>query len=464
MKRLLLPLSLVLVLAACGSAPPYQAPSLDLPPAYKEAPPGWATAAPSDALERGPWWELFGDTQLNELATRAMNANQDIASSVAAYDQALALVREQRASLFPSVTLDAGATRSGGGGARSSGASGSRYQAGVGASWAPDFFGRVRGSVGNAEARAQASAADLASTRLAVAGELAADYFGLRETDAEAQLLKASIAAYQRSLQITQNRYDAGIAPHSDVLQQQTQLANAQADLEGLVRQRSQFEHAIAVLVGEAPGRFSLAPAAWNAQAVPTVPASIPSALLQRRPDIAAAERRVAAANAQIGVARAAYFPSIGLSASDAFSATRLGDLFSSGAWSLGLSLAQTVFDAGATRARVDEARAAWAQSVAQYRGVVLSGLREVEDQLAAQQVLQRQLALRQEASRAADLTEQQVLNRYHAGQVGFSEVIQAQVSALSARRTVVQLTGDRQTAAVSLIQALGGGWQSPPP
>ncbi|MED5620328.1 efflux transporter outer membrane subunit [Ideonella sp. BN130291] len=448
-----------LVLAGCATAPPSTPPDTPMQVAYKEAPPGWINAAPADALERGPWWTLFGDQQLNALAQRVQVSNQNIAASVAAYAQAQALVREQRASLFPQVGLDASASRSGGSGANT----GNRHQLSLGASWAPDLWGRLRGSVAAAGARAEASAADLASARLSITGELAANYFSLRETDAERELLRATIEGYERSLQIARNRYDAGVVPRSDLLQAQTQLANAQADLAGLDRQRAQLEHAIAVLVGEAPGNFSLAPAAWRAEALPAVPLGLPSALLQRRPDVAAAERRMAAANAQIGVARAGYFPDIGLSASTGFSAARLADQFSANVWSLGLSLAQTVFDAGATRAQVDQARAAWEQAVAQYRQTVLEAFRDVEDQLAATRVLERQYALRRQASEAADQTEQQVMNRYRAGQVSYSEVVAAQASALSARRTLVQLTASRQTGAVALIQSLGGGWQADP-
>jgi NodT family efflux transporter outer membrane factor (OMF) lipoprotein len=291
---------------------------------------------------------------------------------------------------------------------------------------------------------------------------MATNYFNLRETDAESALLRTTIDAYQRSLQITRNRYNAGVAPHSDVLQAQTQLANAQADLAGLERQRAQLEHAIAVLVGEPPGNFTLSPAPWNAHAVPAIPLGVASTLLQRRPDIAAAERTVVAASEQIGVARTAFFPSVGLNGTAGLGAARLADLFTSSAWSLGLSLAQVVFDAGATRARVDEARAAWEQAVAQYRQTVLSAFRDVEDQLAAARVLEQQYSLRRQASQAADLTEQQVFNRYRAGQVSYTEVVTAQVSALNTRRSLLQLGATRQVAAIALIQALGGGWQAP--
>ncbi|RYF36553.1 MAG: efflux transporter outer membrane subunit, partial [Comamonadaceae bacterium] len=289
----------------------------------------------------------------------------------------------------------------------------------------------------------------------------AVNYFGLREADAQRAILQATIDGYQRSLQIAQNRYTAGIVARTDVLQAQTQLANAQADLLGVERQRAQFEHAIAVLVGQAPANFNLPPEmAWR-PSVPAVPVSLPSTLLQRRPDIAAAERRVAQANEQIGIAQAGFYPSLNLSGSAGVGAARIGDLFNPSAlvWSLGASLAQTIFDAGATSARVERTRAALEQASATYRQTVLAAFQDVEDQLVAARILQQQLVLRQQASVAADQVEQQVLNRYTAGQVNYTEVISAQATAASARRAVLQAQVDRQTAAVALIQALGGGW-----
>ncbi len=461
MKRLTLLLP-ILGLAACASVP-QPAPDVPMQSAYKEAPAGWTSAAPADALDRGPWWQLFGDPQLDTLAQKVGAANQTLAAAAAAYAQSQALVRVQRASLFPAVTLDAGATRSGGSGSSLS-QSGNRYQASVGARWAPDLWGRISGSVGAAEARAQASGADLASAQLSLTGELATDYFSLRETDAEMALLGDTITAYQRSLEIARHRYDAGVAPKSDLLQAQTQLASAQSQQAGLARQRAQLEHAIAALVGEPAGSFTLPPAPWAPGALPDVPPGVPSSLLQRRPDIAAAERRVAAANAQIGVAHAAYFPDLSLTASGGFSSTTLAKLFSAGAWSFGLSLAQTLFDAGATTAQVDAARAAWQQAVAQYRQTVLDSFRDVEDQLAAGRALEQQVEFERVASEAADQAEQQMLNRYRSGQVSYSEVVAAQVSALTARRSVVQLVSSRQAAVVALIQALGGGWRAPEP
>ncbi|HQR97558.1 MULTISPECIES: efflux transporter outer membrane subunit [unclassified Polaromonas] len=466
--------ALVILLGGCAVGPTYQRPLTPEVSSYKEAE-GWVPAAPADALERGPWWSLFGDPVLDRLAARVEVSNQNVAAAVAAYAQARALVREQRASLFPAVTLGGGATRSGSGGSggsssststtgSSGGRTGNNYQLSIGGSWEPDVWGRLGRAVDGATAGAQASAADLASAKLSAQGELAINYFSLRQLDAQKGLLEDTLTGYQRALEIAQNRYNAGIVGKTDVLQAQTQLANAQADDAGLVRQRAQLEHAIAVLIGEAPGNFSLARAAWK-PSVPEVPVGVPSTLLQRRPDIAAAERRVAAANEQIGIAKSAYYPNLSLSASYGFGASRVADLFSASStvWSLGLSAAQVLFNAGATGARVEGSEAAHAQTVARYRQTVLAAFQDVEDQLAATRVLLTQQELRRQASASADQVEQQVLNRYRSGQVGYTEVIAAQATALSARRALVQAMADRQTTAVALIQSLGGGWQAEP-
>lgn len=456
-------LAMALLLAGCAVGPAYKVPAIETPAGFKESqgPDGiWLPAAPADALERGPWWTLFNDPVLNELAGQVNVSNQNVAAAVAAYDQARALVAVQRAQMFPTVGLNLGADRSGGRGA----AAGTRssYQLGIGASWEPDLFGRLRLGADSAGAAAQASAADLAAVRLASQGELAVAYIALRQIDAQRALLAQTLQGYERSLQIAQNRYDAGIAPRTDVLQAQTQLANTRAELLTLQRQRAQTEHAIAVLVGKAPANFSLAAQAQWQPTVPAVPVSVPSTLLQRRPDIAARERRVAQANAQIGIAQTAYYPSIGLNASLGTGGPSISDLFSASTlvWAVGASLAQTLFSAGARGAQVDSARAGLEAAAAQYRQTVLTAFQDVEDQLVAARVLQQQQALREEAARAADLVEQQQLNRYRAGQVSFTEVVSAQASAQSARRALVQLQADRQTAAVALIQAMGGGWQ----
>ncbi|HWK85185.1 MAG TPA: efflux transporter outer membrane subunit [Caldimonas sp.] len=460
----------VAALAACTVGPPYQRPSAPTPSAYKEAAAGWLPAAPADALDRGDWWALFGDVELNGLVAKVEVSNQNVAAAVAAYAQALALVREQRAALFPAVTLDGGASRSGSGSKAVGGRGvGNTLQVSLGASWEPDVWGRLRLAVASAQASAQASQADLAAARLSAQAALATDYFALREADAEAALLRSTVEGYERALKITQNGYDAGITAKTDVLQAETTLANARADLVALIGQRAQLEHAIAVLAGQPPGDFGIAVAEWTMR-VPAVPLGVPSTLLERRPDIAAAERAVAAANAQIGIQRSAYFPSFSLSGSYGFTSTRASDLFSasSSLWSIGLSLAQTVFDAGATRARVEGAEAARDAAIARYRQIVLAAFQSVEDQLSTSRVLGEQEALRHRASEAADLTEQQLLNRYRAGQVSYTDVVTAQASALTARRTLVQLVSNRQASAIALIQNLGGGWQAsdalPPP
>ncbi len=468
--------SLVLLTTGCAVGPAYQRPTTPEVAAYKEAG-DWVKAAPADALERGPWWQLFNDPVLNDLAARVEVSNQNVAAAVAAYAQARALVAEQRAGLFPSVTLNGGANRSGNGGgtgntnnnAANNAAAGNRtnsnYQASLGAAWEPDVWGRLQNLSNGAAATAAASAADLATARLSAQGELAVNYLSLRQQDAQQALLASTLAGYARALDIAQNRYTAGIAAKTDVLQAQTQLANAKADEAGLQRTRAQLEHAIAVLVGQAPGNFSLPAALEWKPSVPDVPVGVPSTLLQRRPDIAAAERRVASANEQIGVAKAAYYPSLSLNASVGTAASRVADLFSAPAflWSLGLSAAQVLFKGGALDARLDGANAAHAQAVARYRQTVLSAFQNVEDQLTGARVLQTQQALRAQASSAADQVEQQVLNRYRSGQISYTEVITAQTTALNARRALVQSTADRQTTAVALIQSLGGGWVATP-
>lgn len=523
---LLRPMALALLaaftLAGCAVGPKYEVPSTPQVSSFKEAD-GWQPAAPADMLERGPWWTLFGDPVLNELAASIEVSNQNVAAAAASYAQARALVAEQRAQLFPAVDLTGSGNRSGGGGdTRTAGA----YRVNLGGSWEPDIWGRLGAASAGANASAAASAADLASARLSAQGELAANYFALRQADAQKALLDATVQGYERVMQITQNRFSAAIAARSDVLQAETQLANARIDLISITHQRAQLEHAIAVLLGKAPAEFTLAPlplpqtlpqtvrlaqpapvaaqsgaagpmaaggaapqqldgsgrivmappllyaspggaepAGWGGAVVPAVPAMVPSALLQRRPDIAAAERRVAAANEQIGIARAAYFPNLNLSASYGFGASAASGLFSASnsLWSLGLSAAQTIFDAGATRARVAGAEASRDAAIARYRQTVLAAFADVEDQLAASRALEQQQALRRTAAAAADQVEQQMLNRYRAGQVAYTEVVQAQVTALNARRALLQAQADRQTTAVALIQSLGGGWHAQP-
>jgi len=471
--RVALAAAALLALGACTALAPSRKAEAPTTPRFLETPPGWMAAAPADTLSRGPWWTLFDDPVLNQLAPQVAVSNQNVAAAAAAVEQSRAAVREQRASFFPTLSLDAGVTRSGvGGNAGSTSSSGTttsssktstRFSLGLGASWEPDLWGRIANTVSAASATAQASEADLANATLSAQVTFVTDYLSVREADAEILALQTTIEGYQRALQITQNRYAAAIAQKSDVLQAQTALANAQADLAQLKQQRAQLFHAMAVLAGQAPAAFTLPAGDWNATTVPAIPVGLPSDLLQRRPDIASAERRVAAANANIGVARAAYFPSLTLSANGSQGSTRLSDLFnaSSFAWSLGASLAETIFDGGARTARVEEAQASWKQSVAQYRQTVLEAFSAVEDQLSAASSLEEQQALRRIASQAADQTEQEMQNRYKQGLVAYTDVVTAQASALSARRALMQVSLNRQTAAIDMVSALGGGWST---
>ncbi len=459
--------TLCLLLAGCAVGPAYQRPAVDAPAAWKEAPaqPGWQPAAPADALPRGDWWTLFGDTTLDQLAAQVQVSNQNIAAAVASVAQARALVGERDAARLPSLGLSGNGQRTGGEG---SSRSGNSVSATLGASWELDVWGRLQLLADSARASAQASEADLAAARLSALGMLASSTLQLRAADAEAGLLRSTVQGYERSLQIAQNRYAAGVAAQTDVLQAQTQLANTRADLAGVQADRAKLEHAIAVLTGVAPGGFTLPVAdvadgaAWT-PVVPAVPVVVPSALLQRRPDIAAAERAVEVANAQIGIQRSAYFPQLGLSASLGQSGSVVADLFraSNSLWAVGLSLAQVVFDAGAIASQVEGAKAGHAAAVARYRQTVLAAFQAVEDQLTQVATLATQEDLRRQALAAAERVEQQMLNRYRAGQVGYTEVVAAQASALSARRALLQLQVSRQLAAVLLVQALGGGWQA---
>ncbi|MBB3175743.1 NodT family efflux transporter outer membrane factor (OMF) lipoprotein [Variovorax sp. Sphag1AA] len=460
LARTAMALALIAALAACAVGPEYVQPETANPPAWKSAPAaeGWLPAAPADALDRGEWWKLFGDATLDDLASRVQVSNQNIAAAVANYSQAQALVRGQRAALFPSVAVDGSARRSG---ARNTSPS-NAMAASLNADWAPDVWGRLRKAVDSAQANAQASEADLALARLSAIGDLATNYFSLREADAELRILDVTLEGYERSLKITRNRYEASIAAQSDVLQAETLLVTTRAERVALKRTRDTLEHAIAVLIGAAPAEFSLPAADWK-PVVPGIPSGVPTLLLQRRPDIAAAERDVASANAQIGIARSAYYPSFTLNGAVSSTTTRVGDLFnaSNTLWSLGLSVAQVVFDAGAISASVDAAKASHEASVARYRQTVLTAFQNVEDQLTAGASLAEQETMRRQASAAADRTEEQFLNRYRAGTIDYTSVVVAQVSALNARRTLLQVQVSRQTAAVALIQSLGGGWHA---
>lgn len=473
--RALATLPTLLALVGCSLAPPYQRPSAVIPAGFKEAP-GWRPAMPADAVAKGQWWLLFNDAGLNALEARVAINNQNVAAAAAAYAQARATVREARAAYFPQIDLSTGATRAGsfgngtttiiGGNTVTSGSNGSRrYSLTIGASWEPDLFGRIRNTVGQQRALAQASQSDLANATLAAQGELALNYVQLRGIEQQKRILDDTVAAYARALTITTNRYNQGVVARVDVLQAQTQLTSARANAADLERQRAVFEHAIAVLIGENPSTFVLAAARW-APTVPDVPGLLPATLLERRPDVAAAERRVAAANEAIGIQRSAFFPSVGLSGDIGTQSSRIGSLFSaaSSIWTLGLTGALTLLDFGGRAARVAQARAAYDQAAANYRQTVLVAFQQVEDELAAARILTYVSQQRASAAAAATRVEALTQNQYLAGLIGYSDVIVAQATALQARQTDAAALVDRQSAAVSLIQAIGGSWDGAPP
>jgi len=464
-RRLALPALLLAGAGGCMVGPNYHRPAMPTPPAFKEAE-GWTPSQPSDAADRKDWWTVFGDPTLNDLEAKVEVSNQTLAAAEAAYREAHALVAQDRAALFPTVSLGASVTQSGSGGGSSSqqstggGKTRTVYQPTLGASWAPDIWGAVRRQIQNAKASAQASAALVANARLSAQTELASDYISLRALDEEKRVFDTTIADYQRTLTITQNKYAVGNAARSDVLTAQTQLVSAQAQDTDLARQRALMEHAIAILIGQPPASLTLAPAPWTLN-LPQIPTVVPSTLLQRRPDIANAERSADAANALIGVAVAAYYPTLSLSAEGGFSSNTLSNLFSASNsfWSLGASAAETIFDAGARHAKVQGARAAFDEAVANYRQTVLTAFGQVEDNLAAQRIYGIEEGQLKQASDDANANVAITVNEYKAGTVDFTSVATAQATALQEHNALVQIQSSRLATAVSLIEALGGGW-----
>jgi NodT family efflux transporter outer membrane factor (OMF) lipoprotein len=469
--RLAVQLGLVLpltVLVGCVVGPKYSRPSTQVPQVYKEVPEGWKAAAPADQLARGKWWEIFHDPQLNALEEKVNVSNQSLKAAYDQFLQARALVRYFRADYYPTVTAGASGTytRPSQNRPLSTTASTKKNTTDlllpVIVSWEPDVFGRIRRTVEAARSNAQASAADVESVRLAVHAELASDYFQMRTLDAEEQLLQSTVTAYERALELTQNRHKGGVASAVDVAQAQTQLETTRAQATDIQVQRAQFEHAIAVLIGEPASTFTFALAPWSSPP-PQIPTGLPSDLLERRPDIAGAERRMAAANAQIGVTRAAYFPSLVLTGSGGFESSSITTWLSgpSGFLSAGASAAVTAFDVGRRRAASEQARAAYDQSVANYRQTVLVSFQEVEDHLAALRILDEEARRQQEAVAAAERSLNLSLNRYRGGVTTYLEVTTAQGIALNNERTAVQILARRMTASVLLIQALGGTWDA---
>ena len=459
-------LASVIYLSACSVGPDYTRPPVTTPAQYKEA----DAASPAQSVDeviKAKWWEMFGDRELTELEEQVDVSNQNVAQAAAGYRQALALVQSARAAYFPTVTVGLGISRTQTSPTISPGPVRdtepfTEHTMPLEVSWEVDVWGRIRRLVEASQANAQASEADLEAGKLSARAQLAQAYFLLRTLDAQKQLLDATVVAYQKSVDLTTNRYNSGVASRGDVLQAETQLKSTQAQEIDITAQRAQVEHAIALLIGKAPAELSVTVAPLNA-ALPALPAGVPEEILKRRPDVAAAERLMAAANAQIGVAIAAYYPDVTVNSSGGFESSSASKLFSwmGRFWSFGVGMTQTLFDGGLRGAEVDRARAAYDASVASYRQTVLTGYQEVEDSLAAQRILGTEAVAQDEAVTAAQQSLAVTMNQYQAGIVSYLNVIVAQTIALSNQRTAVDILGRRLNATVLLIKALGGGWKT---
>jgi len=460
----LIPAVLVVLLSGCTVGPDYQRPTMAMPVHYKEAK-GWQQATPQDDQHKGAWWTVYQDATLSSLVSQVSISNQNVAEYAAQYRQAQALAAQSRAALFPTLGYDASTTRSGSHGATdSTRTTSSSHQAALNASWELDLWGKLRRTREENQASAQASAAELANITLSAQAELAEDYFQLRIMDEKIALYQQSIAAYQRYLRVIQNQYQAGTESRATVAQAQQQLESASASAQDYQWQRAQMEHAIALLVGKAPADFSL-PVATLMATLPAVPGGLPSELLQRRPDIAYAERKMAASNAAIGVAVAGYYPDLTLSASGGVSASALHNLFAlpNRVWSLGPELSGTLLDFGATSASVEQARAAYDASVANYRQTVLTAMQDVEDRLVELNTLQGEIAAQQRATAAAQTSAQVTRNQYEAGMIDYLDVATTENSSLSAQQSLLTLKSTQWVSSVALIAALGGGWHTAP-
>jgi NodT family efflux transporter outer membrane factor (OMF) lipoprotein len=456
----------VLLLAGCMVGPDYRRPTAEVPAAYKEVG-NWKQAQPNDQNLGGNWWEIFQDPQLNALEAQINVSNQNLKAAEAQYTQARALVRYQRAAYFPTIDGGASATRNRISQNRpasvvANGTTYNDFQIPLEMSYEVDVWGRVRRTVESYREQAQASAADLATVNLSMHAQLALDYFQARTLDAEEQLLNSTVTQYQQALDLIESRYAGGLASDLEVQQAKTQLETTRAQAIDVRVARAQYEHAVAVLIGKPPADFSLAALPLTAPP-PAIPAGLPSELLERRPDIAAAERRMASANAQIGVAKAAYYPVISLAASGGFESGAISTLLTgpSALWSVGGSAIAPIFDAGRRRANLDQAIAAYDQTVANYRETVLTGFQQVEDNVAALRILEHEAQVQAEAVVAAQKYLELANSRYAGGVTSYLEVTTAQSAALSDEVTAVSILGRRMVDAVTLVQALGGGWNS---
>lgn len=464
-------------LAGCAAGPAYHRPDVSVPASYKEAvgapvgntpPAGWVAASPGDTEDRGPWWEAFGDPQLQDLESRASKSNQSVQGALAALMVARSAVGVARSGYAPTIAATSSASRFHTsqnivGRAGLAGRTVSDGSVGVDASWEPDLFSRVRHAVDAADARAQASSADLASVKLSIHAELATDYFDLLDTDAQTVLLQQTVASYSSALELVQHRFDGGIASDLELAQAQTQLETTQAQLTDLGVRRGQLEHAIATLVGEPASTFSLKTGATELTP-PTIPTGVPSELLQRRPDIAAAERLVAGANADVGSAVSAFYPDLVLSVTGGVESSNIGSLLSmpSRFWAIGPAILGTIFDGGKRKHQLEGARAQYDQTVAAYRQTVLTAFQEVEDNLTATRQLADESRMQRKAVASAERALQIALNRYQAGAVSYLDVVTAQSTALSNERIAADISRRQMDASVLLVKALGGLWTAP--
>jgi NodT family efflux transporter outer membrane factor (OMF) lipoprotein len=467
-------LALALGCAGCMVGPDYQKQSAPVPIAYKELA-GWTIAKPQDGIPRGQWWAIYHDPLLDSLESQVNISNQTVKEFEAAYENAVALVREAQSGLYPTLGLDTSVTRSGsGGGTSGTSLSSSGLGSGRGgrdttnstlegtADWTPDLWGKIRREVESQASAAQVSAADLANAELSAQATLATDYYDLRAEDSETKVLQDTVAAFRGALDITQNQYRAGIVPYSDVVTAQAQLQSVVAQLTGIGAQRAVFEHAIAMLTGQPPADLTI-PFSPMPNDVPVVPPGLPSTLLERRPDVAAAERAMQEENALIGVQIAAYYPTISLSALGGLAGGPLGQLFdaSNEVWSLGAAASETLFEGGLRHAQVAAARATYDEAVATYRQTVLTAFQQVEDELAALHIFGNQAEAEAVAVSAAQAAVQVALNEYRAGTVAYTTVITEQEQLLTDEQAAVTVLQNRLVASVSLIQALGGGWNT---
>jgi NodT family efflux transporter outer membrane factor (OMF) lipoprotein len=462
-RRLAFAAACIALAAGCAVGPDYKRPVMKVPATFKEDP-VWKTASPNDGADRGPWWEVFMDPTLDALAAQVAGSNETVRQALANYEAAVDLTRSDRTGYLPQVAIAGDAQRSKPSASQTQGfesPTASSYTAELQASWEPDIWGKLRRTVEADSAAAAASEADLANARLSMQATLVTDYINLRATDEKIRLLENAVAAYARTLKITQNKYSVGVAARSDVITAQTQLDSTRAQLIDTGVARAQYEHAIAVLIGRAPSDFSIARTPTMGLTLPEIPPQLASSLLERRPDVAAAERLAISANAKIGIQAAAYYPSLSLSATGGYEGSPIGSLITAPFrfWTLGAQATDSLLDWGQRHDLVLSAKASYEASAANYRETVLTALQQVEDNLAGLRILKEEAQVQETAVSEAALASQIALNEYNAGTVDFTTVAAAQVTELTNRETDLGINQSLLTSSVALIQALGGGW-----